>query len=519
MAAHILAIDLGTSGPKVAVVDKRGNVKALEIRRVPLIFPPSGGVEQDAQEWWRSTSQAIQALWQSFSQKKEICGIIVTSQWSTLVPVDEEANPLNHAISWMDTRGAPYVAKLFRGFLQYQGYDILKLGQWLWITGGVPGNSGKDTLAHILFLKNELPHIYEKSYKLLEAKDFLNAKLTGRFAATPDSLTLYWLTDNRDPFSVRYHPELLRLTQIAEEKLPEIVPVASVLGELTPKAAEELGLSPGIPVLTGCPDMQASAIGSGGIEPLDPHLYVGSSQWISCHMRERKISPESNMATIPSALPGYYLIGNEQECAGFCVDYFLENLVYHPLLERPKAANPYSVFEALTHKAPPGAKRLIFTPWLYGERTPVENKSIRGGFHNLSAEHSLADMARSVLEGVSFNARWLLENVENFAMQKWHTLRMIGGGAQNELWCQIMADVLGRQVWVPENPRHAPLLGAALLGFYSLGLLELDALKTVVSQGKTYYPQEANRKIYDLLYQEFREIYTTHSRICAKLNL
>lgn len=514
MGAYLLTIDLGTSGPKVALISPKLEVIAFTTRSQPLIFLPNGGVEQDAETWWQLTVNAIQSLWEKNpTLKEQVVGIIVTSQWSTLVAVDREAKPLHNAISWMDTRGAVYIAKLFRGLIEYHGYDVLKLGQWLWITGGVPGNSGKDTLAHILYLKAEKNEVYQKAFKLLEAKDYLNARLTGCFGATPDSLILYWLTDNRDPFRVQYHEDLLAITGIDKEKLPQIYPQASVLGELSAKSAGELGLKAGIPVLVGCPDMQASAIGSGGVLPYDPHLYLGTSSWISCHVKERKVSTESNMATIPSAIPGYYLIGNEQECAGYCVSFFIENF-----LAPWQKENPFHYFEELAQKAPVGSKNLIFTPWLSGERTPVENKHIRGGFHNLGANHELPDMARAILEGVSFNTRWLLEHVEKFALRSFAKIRFIGGGAQNKLWCQIMADVLEREIIVPENPRFSTLRGAAAIGFYSLGYFDIYEMADLLSSGVTYYPKKENVKVYEKLYRSFRELYVAHNEIFAKVN-
>src|SRR5262245_21717764 len=175
----ILAIDLGTSGPKVALVSVQGEVLASASAATPLLFLPGGGAEPRPSDWWGAVVQAVgQVLKQSPLPTERIAAISCTSQYSTTVAVDRDGQPVLNAISWMDTRGAPHVRRVVRGAIRFQGYGIGKLWKWIRLTGGAPTRSGKDSLAHILWIKHERPDAYRATYKFLEPKDYLNLRLT-----------------------------------------------------------------------------------------------------------------------------------------------------------------------------------------------------------------------------------------------------------------------------------------------------------------------------------------------------
>lgn len=518
---YILAIDLGTSGPKVALVNERGEVIACEIEPTDLIFLPQGGAEQDVAQWWQRICAASRRLIaKNIVPVEQIECVAATSQWSGTVAVDKNGEALHNAIIWMDSRGAKHVAKTMKGLLNFQGYSLAKLVRWISVTAGMPGLSGKDPLAHILFIKNEMPELYEKTYKFLEPKDYLNLRLTGKFASAQDSIALHWVTDNRNLSKVKYHKGLLKVSGIDGEKLPEILTSTDVLGDILPAAARDLGVPENIKVVMGTPDVQSAAIGSGAVEDFAAHLYIGTSSWLTCHVPFKKTSPAYNMATIPSAIPGRYLIGNEQETAGYCLTY-LRDKVFFPkdaLTPEGAPANFYDKINELAATVPAGSDNLIFTPWLFGERTPVEDHTIRGGFFNLSLNATRAHLARAVLEGVAYNSRWLFEAVKAFTGKKIPALNIIGGGAKSDLWCQIHADVLNCEVRQVKDAVEANARGVALLAGVSLGKFDFKDIPSRVSIQKTYQPQEANRKIYDTLFAEFKKIYDAHKKIHARLN-
>src|SRR5204862_3289644 len=170
-----------------------------------------------------------------------VVGAACSSQWSGTVPVDRDGRPLTRAIIWMDSRGAPYVHRIVRGFPVVAGYGVRRLRTWIRRTGGAPGHAGKDSVAHILFVREELPAVYERTHKFLEPRDWINFRLSGRMATSFDAITLHWVADSRDIDDVRYDRRLLAMTGLDRDRLPDIVPAATVLGPLTRAAAEELG--------------------------------------------------------------------------------------------------------------------------------------------------------------------------------------------------------------------------------------------------------------------------------------
>ena len=208
---YVLCIDLGTSGPKVSLVNMLGEVLMHEFEATPMYFQPNGGAEQKPGDWWNAVKTAAKRLIaRRLVPTEDIIAISATSQWSTTVAVDKNGRPLINAISWMDTRGAKYAKDITDGLIKIQGYGVTKLLTWLSLTGGIPGHSGKDLIAHILYIKNELPDIYRDTYKFLEPKDYLNLELTGKFASSFDVSLLLWVTDNRNPNNIHYDKKLLK---------------------------------------------------------------------------------------------------------------------------------------------------------------------------------------------------------------------------------------------------------------------------------------------------------------------
>ncbi|HWI64046.1 MAG TPA: FGGY-family carbohydrate kinase [Symbiobacteriaceae bacterium] len=512
---YILAIDLGTSALKVALVSTRGTVLGLETEPVELSLLPGGGAEQDPLAWWAAVREtAVRLLDRGLVPRSDVVAVGCTAQWSGTVPVDRQGRPLMNALIWMDSRGAADIRRAAGGPVRLSGYGVDKLWRWLRKTGGVPGASGKDSLAHILYLKRQHPEVYAAAFKFLEPKDYLNLCLTGRFAASYDSIALHWVTDNRDARAVRYDPELLALTGLEAAQLPDLLPATAVVGCLRPEVAAELGLGEDVQVVAGSPDLQTASVGSGATRDFQAHLYVGTSSWLTCHVPFKKTDLLRNMASLPAAIPGRYFIANEQETAGACLTFLRDSLFFPD----GGAESFFPSLDELAASVPPGAGGLVFTPWLYGERTPVEDHTIRGGFHNLSLGVTRAHLIRAVLEGVACNGRWLLEAVEAFAGRRLDPIRIIGGGARSEVWCQIWADVLDRRIELVRDPLQANVRGAALIAAAGLGYLSFDEVPQTVTVAATFVPRPEHRRQYDRLYRAFRALYRSHRTVCAALN-
>ncbi len=518
---YVLAVDLGTGGPKAALLSASGRVAAHAFEPVGIRLSEDGGAEQSPNEWWGAVvSSARRALRESGVPPERVVGIGCTSQWLGTVPVDGDGAAIEPAIIWMDSRGARAVREKVRGALNIQGYSASKLARWVRKTGAIPTLSGKDPVGHIHFLREQRPDVYRAAAVFLEPVDYLNLRLTGLARASHDSITAHWVTDNRDINDIHYDEGLIELAGLERAKLPDLVPTGSVLGGLAPGAAEELGVLEGTPVVAGTGDLHSAAVGSGAVADFDAHLYIGTSSWISCHVPFKKTDALTNVASIPSGLAGRYVVADEHETGGACLTWFRDTLAF-PRDALGDAAAPDDFFPVLNRVAasvPPGAHGVLFTPWLNGERTPVDDHTIRGGFHNLSLSSTRSDMVRAVFEGVALNSAWLLDPVEKFCKKRFESLAFIGGGANSDLWCQIHADALGRTIRQTADPVLANVRGAGLLTLLALQHIRVGDIPATVRIKATYEPDPESAAVYAELLKEFVNLYKETKGIHKRLN-
>jgi xylulokinase len=221
-----------------------------------------------------------------------------------------------------------------------------------------------------------------------------------------------------------------------------------------------------------------------------------------------------NIGTLPSAIPGRYLAANEQETAGKALEWLSE--ILYP--DRPNRGAVFDEMNQIAASVPAGSGGVIFTPWLYGERTPVEDSTLRGGFFNQSLESGRQEMIRAVFEGVALNSRWLLHHVEKFTGARLDPIVMVGGGAQSDLWCQIHADVLGRTIHQAEDPIMVNVRGAGLLAHVALGHLSWTDIPPLVPMARTFSPNRTTESTYEALYDAFRRIHKGNRRTYRRLN-
>ena len=307
-----LAIDLGTGGPKVGLVNLAGQVVGSATTAVPLLFLPDGGAEHDPAEWWSAITTCVKKVVRdSGVRPADIAAIGVTSMWSVTVPVDEDGEPLMNAISWMDGRGAPYTREIIKGFPNIQGYQLGTLLKYLDVVGFPPTLKGVDALAHMLFVKHARPEVYRRTHKFLEPMDYINMRLTGRFTATQNTALAMMMIDNRRLDRVDYDPWLLMKSGIDREKQPDLLPIDGVIGPIVPDVAIELGLSPGTLVVCGVNDNSSSAIGAGSIADAEPAAVMGTSGYLACHVSFKKTDINTSMGTMPSAIRGRNLYWGE----------------------------------------------------------------------------------------------------------------------------------------------------------------------------------------------------------------
>jgi len=518
---YVLTVDLGTSGPKVGLVSENGEVIDYLFAEIPLVLLPGGGAEQEPHLWKKAIlSLAKKILSRHRDLKASVKAVSCTAQWSGTVPVDRQGEPLMNCQLWMDSRGAPHIKNLMKGLITFEGLGLTKLLRWLWITGGAPTQSGKDTIAHILYIKNELPGIYQKTCKFLEPLDYLNMIFTGNIKTAYETATLTWLTNNRDINNISYSPALMKMAGLDMEKFPELAAPDAIHGTLLPGLAKELGISSDTPVTMGAPDTHSAAVGSGAVKDFQAHVYIGTSSWMLCHVPFKKTDVAHNMASVPSAIPGRYILMNEQETAGACLKYLRDNILYHKdeLLKESRVPDVYKIFDRLAASVPAGSDGVIFTPWLYGERTPVDDHRVRACLFNQSLSTTRAHIVRAIFEGVAFNSRWLMFYLEKFIGRSLEAINIIGGGAISDIWCQIYADVLNRKIRRVGDPVSANLRGAAMIAASALKWKSFEEIADAVKIDREFTPNEKNTALYDRMFKEFITIYKKNKDIFRRLN-
>ncbi len=504
----VLAFDVGTTSLKAALVSVSDfSVVSRESMPARIDYPRPGWAEQDVEGLWRDLAGLASNLLRGGSYSVVAVGF--TAHMAGVVPVDEEGSPLRRAIIWLDERGVGYPRSLWRGIIKVYGYNLFDLIRFLRITGGAPGKTGKDPISKIHWLMDNEPDIFNSTYKFLDVKGYLIARATGNFVTSPDEASLTWLADTRGR-SIRWHEGLLRKYRIPRSKLPEIMESTSIAGYMRGDSAVEMGLDPGIPVSVGAGDMTAAGVGSGAVGEGEAHVYIGTSDWIAAHHSKRLLDISHYIGSIMSAIPSYYFVVAEQEVAAGALEWFLDIAGLH---------GDYDfVSESLT-SVPPGASGLLFTPWLYGERSPVDEHSLRGVLFNISLKTGKQDIIRAIIDGVTLNIKWAYSYFEKLVGEQ-EVINAIGGGTLFDQWCLSLASALKRPIRRMRDPQDAGLRGVAALA--GVGVGEYSSVGDAVRRfryDRVFEPDPRYARVYDELLDKFIKIYKNNRKLFRRLNL
>ncbi|MCH7960661.1 MAG: FGGY-family carbohydrate kinase [Candidatus Hydrogenedentes bacterium] len=501
---YFLAIDLGTGGPKTAVVSTAGEILGTGKASVETIHLPEGGAEQDPAAVWDAVKASCKdALSTSAIDPKAVVGVMCASQYSSVIPVDRDGNHTMNMVVWMDRRGAARKLKKETAFPK-RADNPWQLYRWLRIHGLPPVGDGNDTLSHMRWIKFARPEVYARTAVFLEPMDFVALKFTGRAVANQCTAFMMLLTDNRKLNVTEYHERLVAYSLIDREKLPELVPIDSVIGTVKGDVAAELGLSPETEVIAGVNDTQIGGIVTGAFKGTHAGISVGTTSVMITHVDFKKTDVRHAILSMPSPLPNKWFVMAENGAGGLALEHFLQKVIFpEDAFGMLTTEDKYRALGRAVDTVEPGSKGLLFLPWMSGSIAPVADGRMRSGFLNIDAQTTRSQMARAVLEGVSLNLRWLRPAVERFAKRPLTHFVFYGGGALMDEWAQIMADVLYAPIHQMENPRYANCLGCAMLGFHRLGHVPLDEIEKRVPIKKIYQPREAHKQTYDKLYKQF----------------
>ena len=505
--AYVIGIDCGTGSTKTVLFDEKGNVISSASREYPIYQPENGYAEQDPADWKNAMLDTLKAVLSSGGiNKKEIKGIGISGQMHGLVMLDKDHNVIRNSIIWCDQRTSAEVEQM---------NSMIGREKLMEITAN-PALTGW-TAAKILWVKNNEPENYAKCRHILLPKDYLRFILTGEFA-----------TDVSDASGMQllnvpgrcWSKEICDLLEIDMDMLPRVYESCQVTGTLRKDIAEMLGLEQSVVVAGGAGDNAAAALGTGVAEDGKAFTTIGTSGVVFAHTSLPLIDPQGRVHTCCAAVPDCWHVMGVTQSAGLSLKWFRDNFCTS---EKETAAlldkDVYYIMDKEAGSVPIGAEKLIYLPYLMGERTPHLDPYARGVFFGLSAVHTKKHMLRAVMEGVSYSLRDCVEVFREMNIDV-SDMAACGGGGTSPLWRSMLADLYGCDVKTVAS-KEGPALGSAILASVACGIYNSvqEACKIVVKTDRIQSPDRIDSKEYEKYYSLYREIYPVLKSGFKKLSL
>jgi xylulokinase len=495
--AHLLGIDIGTSGTKTLICDEDGKVLATAMAEHPIFSPKPGWSEQHPEDWWQATIKATQAVVKKAKLKAaDIAAIGLSGQMHGSVFLGDGPKALRPALLWNDQRTQKQCDEITA---QAGGRE--KLIDMV----ANPALTGF-TAPKILWVRENEPKVYEKTRHILLPKDYIRYRLTGDYATEVGDASGTLLLDVKNR---KWSDQLLSILQIDKALLPTNVHEShEVTGTLNKDAAKLLGLLEGTKVVGGSGDQPAGAVGNGIVSAGIVSATLGTSGVVFAHSDQPNLDPEGRVHTMCHAVAGKWCVFGCMLSAGGSFQWFRNNLAEGEVAAAKKRKiDPYELLIAEAQSAPAGAEGLFFLPYLTGERCPHPDPTARGGWIGLSARSRRRDMIRSLLEGVTFGMRDALEIMRqmNIPIEQ---VRASGGGARSAFWRQLQADIYKLPV-VITNASEGPAYGVALLAGVGTGVWNSveEACKSSIKQVEKVSPAKKSAALYDKHYDVYRKLY------------
>lgn len=529
MGKFVLAYDVGTTGIKTCLIEIDKSIKIIQSasQGYNLYVLDNGGAEQDPQEWWDAMAKTTHRVFEDCDvTPDQVAGISFCSQAQGLVLVDKDGVPVHRAFSYMDQRATKEIKDGIKFGLQVEGANLGRLLKSLAITGAAP-LSVKDPLWKYNWLKNNEPENFKRVYKWLDVKEYLIARMTGEFVMTHDSAFGTMLYDLKHKC---FSKAMCKMFGINMEHLPRLIESTECAGELTQKAADELGVVKGIKVYGGGMDANLIGVGAGSTAVGDTHIYSGTSGWVGTITNKPAVDVTSMIAAVVAAQPQKYNYFAELETSGKCFEWVKDHIALDECgiyVQKKHIAEDFeskyiSLFSYMTEivgKIPAGCGGVVFTPWLHGNRCPFEDPNARGMFFNISLETGKTELIRAVLEGICYHKRWMLEASAK-KVKPSDVIRFVGGGALSDFTCQVLADITGHVIETVDSPQNVGAVGAAACVGVGLGIIpSFDEIKKFIPTKKTFNPDfELKASVYDKGFEVFKNLYKQNKQNFAMLN-
>lgn len=495
MKRYVLGLDLGTSGTKTVLFDADGQAICDATRGYPLYQPQNGWAEQSPEDWWQAAVETIaEVVQKSGVAPDDIVALGMSGQMHGLVMLDEAGAVLRRSIIWADQRTGAQCEEMTR-----------RVGaeQMIAITAN-PALTGF-TASKILWVREHEPALYARCRHILLPKDYLRYKLTGDFATEVSDASGMQLLDvpNR-----RWSRTVCDALGIEMDLLAKVYESPEVTGHISREAAKLTGLSEKTLVVGGAGDNAAAAVGTGVVVDGKAFTTIGTSGVVFAHTDTLSIDPLGRVHTFCCAVPGAWHVMGVVQAAGLSLQWLRDTCCgAEKEAARAMGVDPYDLMNQEVAQSPIGANRLLYLPYLMGERTPHLDPNCRGAFIGLSAMHGRQDLVRAVMEGVTYALNDSMSILRGMGVNPAQMLA-VGGGGRSPIWRQMLADVFGCPVAVPKSTEGAAL-GAAILAGVGAGLYDSvqAACERMIQVKDVLTPVEANRPAYARYYALYTEMY------------
>ncbi|GKX29993.1 xylulokinase [Vallitalea longa] len=501
---YVIAHDVGTSSCKTVLVDTLGNTICKSSNSYPVDVPHPNWVEQNPTDYYEAAVKGSKnVLNESRISPTDVVGIVFTTQAMGIIPIDKHNRVLRPNITWVDGRAEKQAKKIMKKLM---GEKLFKKIVGIELVG-------KDVIPKLLWIKEYEPTIYNETEYFLDVNGYLKFRTTGKKVTEYSGACSYGF-DLKKKDWMRF---IIKAAGIDIHKLPPLVSSIDNVGGLTEEAAKAMGLVEGTPVFGGCDDTQSAAIGSSAVEEGEAHIYLGTSAWV-CVTTKKNLKFKHAAVCLQSGDPNMNIVVGIIESAGSCIKWIADEFYKHEQND-PNIKNIYELMDEDVKKVPAGSDYLICTPWMRGERCPVSTTTTRATLFNITHEHTREHMMRSVYEGVAYNLRWIIENfIKDFSFNI-TDLKIIGGGALDKQWMQIISDITKKKIQVTNNPQMCGALGAAMCAFVGLGIYkDFAEIKKIIYPQNTYLPDTNNFQQYDKLFNSYKSIYYSLKKTYSEIN-
>ena len=492
MPQYLLAHDLGTSGNKATLFDTDGQMVASQTSAYDTNYFNNNWAEQDPTDWWRAVCESSKALLGEIDPGDVAC-VALSGQMMGCLPVAADGRPLRPSMIYCDQRATEQADRLTSEIGPEEFYAIV--GHRI---------SASYSIEKLMWLKDNEPDTYAATAHMLNAKDYVNFKLTGQIATDYSDASG---TNAFDLNSFKWSQPIVDAAGVSASMLPEARPSTDILGKITSAAAEATGLAEGTPVAVGGGDGSCAAVGVGCVRPGMAYGYVGSSSWIALASEKPIVDEQMRTMNWAHVVPGYLHPAGTMQTAGSSYQWLRNEICHAEVAEADaKGVSPYELIDAKIALSPPGANGLVFLPYLMGERTPRWNPNARGAFIGLTLAHKRADILRAVLEGVTYNLCIIADIFRSHV--PFDSITVIGGGAKGAVWRQMMADVYNCRIRKLNVLEEATSMGAAVTAGVAAGAFEnFDVIDRFVSIDSTCEPNAQAVSQYEKIKPIFEKCY------------